>query len=177
MVRNAQMWGGLFWLAIGAYVTWAGRDLGLGRLAEPGSGFAFFWIGLIMCALAASVIVQAVLTGSENIASLWDETRWEKVLLVTVMLLVFGFLFEYLGFIVCALAMLLILMFFIDPVEPKLALIVSIGSTFLVWAALTEALKIQLPAGILAGAPEDLLRAIARRGINAVGAVFAFLFR
>ena len=83
MVRNAQMWGGLFWLAIGGYVTWAGRDLGLGRLAEPGSGFAFFWIGLIMSALAVSVIAQAVLSGSEDIASLWDETRWEKVLLVT----------------------------------------------------------------------------------------------
>ena len=177
MIRNAQMWGGLFWLAIGGYVTWAGRDLGLGRLAEPGSGFAFFWIGLIMCALAVSVIVQAVIKGSESVASLWDETRWEKVLIVTVMLLVFGFLFDWLGFIVCSLALLLVLMFFIDPVEPKLALAVSIGSTFLVWAALTEALKIQLPAGILAGAPEDMLRAIARGGINAVGAVFSFIFR
>ena len=68
-------------------------------------------------------------------------------------------------------------MFFIDPVEPKLALIVSIGSTFLVWAALTEALKIQLPAGILAGAPETALRAVARGGINAFGAVFSFIFR
>ena len=177
MVGNAQMWGGLFWLAIGAYVTWAGRDLGLGRLAEPGSGFAFFWIGLMMSALAASVVVQAVMKGSESIASLWDETRWEKVLLVTVMLLVFGFLFEFLGFIVCALGMLLVLMFFIDRVETKTALIVSFGSTFLVWAALTEALKIQLPAGILAGAPEDMLRAIARSGIKAIGAVFAFIFR
>ena len=115
--------------------------------------------------------------GSESIASLWDETRWEKVLLVTVMLLVFGFLFEFLGFIVCALGMLLVLMFFIDRVETKTALIVSFGSTFLVWAALTEALKIQLPAGILAGAPEDMLRAIARSGIKAIGAVFAFIFR
>ena len=177
VVANAQMWGGLFWLAIGAYVTWVGRDLGLGRIADPGSGFAFFWIGLIMCALSASVIVQALSRGSESIQSLWDETRWQKVLLVTVMLLVFGFLFEFLGFIVCALALLLILMFFIDPVEPKLALLVSIGSTFVVWAALTEALKIQLPAGILAGAPEGALRAIARGGINAVSAVFQFIFR
>ena len=177
MAGNAQMLGGLFWLTIGAYVTWAGRDLGLGRLAEPGSGFAFFWIGLIMCALSASVVVQAVIKGSENIASLWEETRWEKVLLVTVMLLVFGFLFDWLGFIICSLALLLVLMFFIDRVETKTALIVSFGSTFLVWAALTEALKIQLPAGILAGAPEDALRAIARGGINAVAAIFSFIFR
>ena len=177
MVANAQMWGGLFWLAIGAYVTWAGRDLGLGRLAEPGSGFAFFWIGLMMCAMALFVTVQAMIKGSESIASLWDETRWQKVLLVTVILLVFGFLFEFLGFIICAVALLLILMFFIDPVEPKLALLVSLGATFVVWAALTEALKIQLPAGILAGAPEAALRAIARGGINAITAVFNFIFR
>ena len=61
--------------------------------------------------------------------------------------------------------------------EPKTALLISFGSTFLVWAALTEALKIQLPAGILAGAPEDFLRAVARGGINAVGAIFSFFFR
>ena len=84
---------------------------------------------------------------------------------------------ERLGFIICSLALLLVLMFFIDRVETKTALIVSFGSTFLVWAALTEALKIQLPAGILAGAPEDALRAIARGGINAVAAIFSFIFR
>ena len=150
MVRNSQMWGGLFWLAIGAYVTWAGRDMGLGVLHEPGSGFAVFWIGVIMCGLALSVVTGAVMQGSEDIAALWHGTRWGKVLLVTLMLLAFGFFFEQIGFVVCSLLLLLVLMRFVDPVPWWQALVISFGATFGVWYVLSKVLKIQMPAGILA---------------------------
>ncbi len=150
MAGNAQIWGGLFWLAIGAFVTWAGHDMGLGRLSEPGSGFALFWIGLIMFTLAFTIVMEGVVKGGESIAELWKDTRWEKVLVVTSLLLVFGFLFEYLGFVICSLGLLLVLMFFIDPVKPWLAVLVSFGATFGVWYVLTKWLKIQMPNGILA---------------------------
>lgn len=149
LLRNSQMWGGLFWLAIGAYVVWVGKDLGLGKLSEPGSGFAFYWIGLFMCALAAIVTGQGILKGSEDVAELWAGTRWAKVLLVTILLLVFGFLFERLGFVACSLALLLILMRFVDPVPWWKALVISFGATFGVWWVLTKWLKIQMPNGIL----------------------------
>jgi putative tricarboxylic transport membrane protein len=177
VVRNAQLWGGLFWLAIGAYVTWAGKDLGLGQPREPGSGFALFWIGIVMCGIALAIISQAVLQGSETLASLWQGTRWEKVLIVTVLLLIFGFLFDHIGFIICAIVLLVVLMTFIDPVPLPTALAISIGSTLLVWSVLTEVLKIQMPAGILAGAPEDALRAMARSCISAIVWVFSTIFR
>lgn len=173
MLANAQIWGGLFWLAIGAYVAWSGWKLDLGKLSEPGSGFALFWLGLIMCALSANEVVKAAVKGGETFAELWKDTRWQKVLLVTVMLLVFGFAFEAIGFIVCSLAMLLILMLFVDPVEPRRAILVSVLSTFVVWATLTEALKIQMPAGVLAGRPEELLRGMVRT----IGALITAVIR
>ncbi len=150
MVGNAQMWGALFWLAIAIFVTWAGRDLGLGKLHEPGSGFALFWIGLIMSGLAVVTLIEAFRGKPESLASLWHGTRWEKVLLIVGLLLVFGFFFDWLGFVVCSLGLLLILMFFVDPVKPWLALVVSFGATFGVWYVLTKWLKIQMPNGILA---------------------------
>lgn len=121
MAKNAQLCGGLFWLAISAYVTWAGLDLGLGKLSEPGSGFALFWIGLIMCALSLSVVVPAAVNGSEALSSYWEGTRWPKVLLVVVLLLVFGFYFERLGFMICAIAVLLVLMRDVDPLDWRVA--------------------------------------------------------
>ncbi len=148
-LKNSQVWGALFWLAISAYVTWAGQDLGIGKLHEPGSGFALYWIGLLMFAMSFAVLMQAVVGGGESIASLWAGTRWQKVLLVVVMLLVFGFFFERLGFVVCSLGLLLILMFFVDPVRPWLAIIVAFGATFGVWYVLSKLLKIQMPSGIL----------------------------
>jgi len=151
MIRNSEFWGGLFWLAIGAFVIWVGRDLGLGRLQEPGPGFAFFWIGIAMCALALAVVGPALVSRGPSLASLWTGTRWGKVLVVIALLLAYSFLFEAIGFIVCTLALLLVLMWFVDPVDWWLAIIVAVLATFSVWAALTKWLKIQLPAGVLAG--------------------------
>src|SRR4030095_6992113 len=151
MIRNSELWGGLFWLAIGVFVTWAGRDTGLGRLSEPGPGFALFWIGILMCALSRGVIGQAIVSGGATLASLWAGTRWRKVLVVVGLLLVYGAGFQALGFIPCTLALLLALMWFVDPVDGRLATTVAVIATFGVWFALTKWLKIQLPAGILYG--------------------------
>jgi len=151
VIRNSELWGGLFWLAIGAFVIWAGRDMGLGRLHEPGSGFAFYWIGILMCALSLGVIGQALVSGGPALSSLWAGTRWGKVLAVVVLLLVYGVAFEPVGFVVCTVALLLALMWFVDPVRWWVAILVAGGSTAGVWLALTKWLKIQLPAGVLAG--------------------------
>jgi putative tricarboxylic transport membrane protein len=151
VIRNSELWGGLFWLSIGAFVVWAGRDMGLGGVHEPGPGFAFYWIGMLMCAFAASILGQALISGGPPLASLWAGTHWGKALVVTLLLLAYAVAFEPIGFIPCTLALLLALMWFVDPVEWWLAPLVAGGATFGVWLALTKWLKIQLPAGLLAG--------------------------
>jgi putative tricarboxylic transport membrane protein len=151
VIRNSELWGGLFWLGAGGYIIFAGRDMGLGGLHEPGAGFAVYWVGILMCVLAASVVGQAVVSGGPSLASLWEGTRWGKVLGVVLLLLAYGVAFEPIGFIVCTMALLLVLMWFVDPVKWWVAIVVAAGSTAAVWLALTKWLKIQLPAGILAG--------------------------
>lgn len=151
MLARAELWGGLFWLAVGAFVCWSGRDLGLGTLHEPGSGFALFWIGLLMIGLSLLVVAPAVVTASPSVASLWDGTRWPRVILVIALLLIFGFSFETIGFVPGAIALLLVLMLFVDPVVWWKALIVAVTAPLCVWWAMTRWLKIQLPAGLLSG--------------------------
>lgn len=149
MLRNAQMWGGLVWLALGIFIAFQGYDLGLGEAREPGSGFAIFWLGLITAALATSIVLSAVKNGSEDLASLWRGTRWPKVFLVIALLLVFGFLFDTIGFVLCSLVLLLVLMRFVDPVAWPTALIVAFGGTFGIWYVMNKLLLIQLPNGLL----------------------------
>jgi putative tricarboxylic transport membrane protein len=151
VLARAEVWGGIFWLAVGAFVTWSGRDLGLGTLHEPGSGFALFWIGLMMMGLSLPVIISAVLTPSPSVASLWSGTRWGRVLLVIGLLLIFGFSFERVGFIPGAVSLLLVLMLFVDPVRPWKAVAVSVVAPLAVWLVMTRWLKIQLPPGLLDG--------------------------
>lgn len=149
-IGNAELWGGLFWLALGLFVTWQGWKMGLGVLSEPGSGFAIFWCGMMMAGLSLTIIVAAIADGGPALSSLWAETRWGKVLLVTALLVVFGFFFEQIGFIPCSLILLLFLMRFIDPVPWWQAIVVSFGAVLGIWFVLAKFLKIQLPAGVLA---------------------------
>jgi putative tricarboxylic transport membrane protein len=151
VLARAELWGGLFWLAVGAYVAWAGRDLGLGSLHEPGSGFALFWIGLLMMGLSLLVVAPAVATPSASVASLWDGTRWPRIIVVVALLLIFGFSFETIGFVPGAIALLLVLMLFVDPVAWWKAVLVAVTAPMVVWWAMTRWLKIQLPAGLLSG--------------------------
>jgi putative tricarboxylic transport membrane protein len=143
------MWGGLVWLVLGIFVAFQGYELGLGQTREPGSGFAIFWLGLLTAAFAASIVFSAIKNGSEDLASLWHGTRWGKVALIIVLLLVFGFLFERIGFVVCSLALLLVLMRVVDPVPWTTALLVSFGATFGIWYVMNKLLLIQLPNGWL----------------------------
>jgi putative tricarboxylic transport membrane protein len=150
MVRSSEFWGGLFWLAIGTFIIWSGRDLGLGRLNEPGPGFILFWIGCLMVALAGVVLLAAFREPGSDLAHLWTGTRWGKVAFVVTLLLAYGAAFEPIGFVPCTLALLLILMLFVDPVPWWQALLVAFGAVFTVWYVITRTLKIQLPAGVLA---------------------------
>lgn len=143
------MWGGLVWLVLGIFVAFQGYELGLGQTREPGSGFAIFWLGLLTAAFAASIVFSAIKNGSEDITSLWRGTRWGKVALIIVLLLVFGYLFDTIGFVVCSLALLLVLMRVVDPVPWPTALIVSFGATFGIWYVMNKLLLIQLPNGWL----------------------------
>jgi putative tricarboxylic transport membrane protein len=149
-IANAELWGGLFWLVLGLYVTWQGYVQGLGELREPGSGFALFWCGVIWSGLATTIVVGALVEGGPTVKSLWVGTRWQKVLLVMAILLVFGFFFERIGFIPSGLILLLVLMRLIDPVPWWQAIVVSFGSVIGCWYVLSKLLLIQLPAGILA---------------------------
>ena len=146
MVRRAELWGGLFWLAIGAFVTWQGWKLELGTLREPGSGFVFFWLGLAMCGLSLFIAAKGATAGPE-LGELWQGARWTNVLLVIAALVAFGLLFERLGFVLCALALLLFLMTVVDPVSPWLSVPISVIAAVGVWFVLEKLLRIQLPAG------------------------------
>jgi len=143
------MWGGLFWLAFGLFIAYQGYELGLGQAREPGSGFAIFGIGLLTAGFAASIVFSAIKNGSEDLASLWRDTRWAKILLIIALLLIFGFLFERIGFIICSLVLLLVLMRIVDPVPWPTALITSVGATFGIWYVMNKLLLIQLPNGLL----------------------------
>jgi putative tricarboxylic transport membrane protein len=150
VVRSSELWGGVFWACLGVFVAWSGRDLGLGRVNDPGSGFALFWLGVIMVALSGAIILAAFRDPGAPLTQLWADTRWGKILLVVTLLVVYGVFFESIGFVPASVALLLILMTFVDPVRPLVALPVAILAPLAVYHLVTKWLKIQMPAGLMA---------------------------
>jgi len=148
-LKNAELWGALGWLAFSAFVVVAGRGLGIGAVNDPGSGFLLFWLGLLMCALSAAILANAVLAGGPSLASLWQDTRWRKVLVIIASLCAFALLLDKLGFLLAVIPLLLVLLRAIDPVPWPIALPVGIGAPLAVWWLLKRLLLIQLPSGVL----------------------------
>ena len=147
MIRNSELWGGAVLARLGAYVVFAGRDMGLGTLASAGPRFCLLWVGILMCALALAVVGQARRHGGPTLASLWAGTRWRKVLVVVALLLVYGVAFEPIGSSSARCRSLLVLMWFIDPVRWWLALLVAVVRRPASGGVLKRLQLIQLPAG------------------------------
>ena len=77
-LNNSELWGGLIGLALGAFVVWSGLKLKLGTINDPGSGYVLFYTGLLMCLLAATIIVAAVTEGGPTFGSSWEDARWRN---------------------------------------------------------------------------------------------------
>lgn len=147
-LNNAELCGGVLWLALSLFVTWQGGRLGLGEVSRPGLGFALFWIGLLMCGLSLAIVARAIFVEGLSVSSLWAGTRWSKTLIVIATLGVYGYAFSELGFIVSTIPMMLILLRSVDPVRWSLTIPLGLGTPLLLWWVLTRLLHIQLPAGV-----------------------------
>ena len=149
LLATAELWAALFWLALGVFVVWAGRDLGIGTVEAPGSGFLPFWAGILMCAFALAVLWNAVTGEGASVASLWADVRWDSVVLMIGSLAVYAALLDVLGFLLATVPLLLVLLRGVDPVRWRTAIPIAVLSTVAVWWVLKRALLIQLPAGVL----------------------------
>jgi putative tricarboxylic transport membrane protein len=150
MWRKADLWGGLFWLALGIGAAWQGLALGYGVLNDPGTGFMVFWAGLLIAGFAAAILVDAVLGAQgPSLSALWAGTRWQRVVVVVLALAAYAAAFRHLGFILCTLALLTLLLRGVERVRWTVAIPVVLVATFGTWYVVTRWLKILLPVGVL----------------------------
>jgi putative tricarboxylic transport membrane protein len=147
-LNNTELWGGLLGLGLALFTTRAGWSLGVGSVNDPGSGFMLFYIGLLMCVLATALIISAFTEGGPTFASRWSGARWTKPLVVIASLSAFAVALDYVGFLISAIALLLLLLRLVDPVRWSLALPVGVLAPVVVWWVLKKGLLIQLPSGV-----------------------------
>lgn len=159
-MRPSDIGTGLIGLGLGLWLAFEGRDLGLGDLHEPGSGFILFWVGAIMAALSVLLAGSAVLAGaggrSGDAPAAGDTAgdtpfgeRWRRVPLVLALLLVYCALLETVGFIPMTALLLLVLLRTVEPQSWLKAVAYSVAITLIVYVLFGIGLGTQFPAGLL----------------------------
>jgi putative tricarboxylic transport membrane protein len=145
-VKKTKIIVAFFWIALGILVCYGATRLGLGTVTEPGSGFIFFWLGLILVMLSLAALAES-LRSTEGIVQT-REMNWVKIALVLLSLLLYAFFLERLGFVLTTFLLLSFLLGWIEQANwirsLGVAAVAALGSfaVFELW------LKIRLPKGI-----------------------------
>jgi putative tricarboxylic transport membrane protein len=147
-MNRADVASSLLWAGVGAYVCYAGWDLELGAVNDPGSGFMIFWVGVIMLLLAAIVFVGAVRrTPGTGPQMVWGH-RWKKVVMVVAALVAYAWVLSWLGFIATTFILLVLLFKFVEPQRWTVAVGGAVASALLAYAVFHLWLGAQLPPGV-----------------------------
>jgi putative tricarboxylic transport membrane protein len=148
-VRDADALSALPWLVLGAGVAWAGWDLELGLLRDPGSGFLLFWVGIVTMGLALCVLGGALRApAGPGVAALWTGTRWPKVVGVLVALVAYAYALPWLGFLLTTTLLLVVLFKAVEPQRWSVAIGGAVASALVAWVVFRLWLGTQLPAGV-----------------------------
>jgi putative tricarboxylic transport membrane protein len=141
----------LFWLTVGGGVFYQGFKLGKGDLNNPGPGFIFFWMGLIMVGLSAVILILDVLKtpSSEENTQEWSGVHWAKIISVLISLVLYAYFLTFLGFVLCTTALLIFLFKVVEPQRWSIAVVAAISSVLVAYLVFCVWLGSQLPRGFL----------------------------
>jgi putative tricarboxylic transport membrane protein len=150
-VKSKDIISSLFWMIVGAGVCYGGVDLELGTLHDPGSGFIFFWVGLIMVGLSLSIFIRALKEKGKagEMRLIWSEVQWKKIVSVLVALFLYGYFFQTLGFILSAALLLVFLFKAVEPQRWSVAILGAVVSSLVAYVVFQVWLGSQLPKGLL----------------------------
>lgn len=137
----------VFWFALALVICYRSTLLGVGSASEPGSGFIFFWSGVIMAVLALMILAGSLRdSGEEPIALIG--IHWRKVSLVLAVLVLYALGLEKFGFVLTTFALLSFLLWIGNEARWPIVFAVAGAAALGSFALFDFWLKIRLPKGI-----------------------------
>lgn len=149
---NAERVASLVWFTFGAASVYGALDLGVGTMAEPGSGFMAFSGGSFVALMALLIFIKSWRgdpSSKARVASLWRGVNWWRSVAIVLLTLAFILSFETLGFFVCSFLLLVIIMRWLEGMSWKIALITPVVAVLATYTLFQTVLNISLPRGIL----------------------------
>ncbi len=146
--------GSIFWLAVGVFVAIKAYLLGFGSFRQPGPGFIFFLMALLLTVLSAvdlgTTFIGKAKAGKEKPDEpLWLGVRWQKVLLLLVALSVYVYVFNFLGFLFSTFLLMIFLFRAVEPTKWWVSILASFITILVSYGVFGLWLKVPFPQGIL----------------------------
>ena len=150
-MRSRDIISSLFWAGMGIWICCGSYKLGLGTLHDPGGGFMFFWVGVIMIGLSLAILIRAIREKAVKgeMKAIWLGISWKKMISVLVALFIYAYLFTILGFILSTVLLLIFLFKAVEPQKWSWAILGAIVSTLAAYGVFRIWLQCQLPQGLL----------------------------
>lgn len=135
----------------GLAAAYQGYNLEIGSLSDPGSGFIFFWLGVIIVGLSGIVFFQALRKPHRARApeALFNPPDLKRILIIIAVLVVYAGTLEYLGFVISTLFVMLFLFKLMGPQSWRTAIIGALVSSISAYLVFDIWLGCTLPSGLL----------------------------
>ncbi len=149
---NADRVGSIFWLAVGLISAYGALQLGFGNWHEPGSGFLPFLAACFVTFMALIIFVQSFMRGrtlEKGLSALWKDVNWRRPLSIALIILVYIFVLESLGFLLTNFLLLFLLFKKVEKLAWIKAVVYPALTVTISYVLFHVILKSTLPRGFL----------------------------
>jgi len=140
----------IFFLIIGVFFSLYARSVEIGTWQEPGPGFLPFWAGITIAIMSAVLLLKNVKRKGPVRPSFFPESdSWKRVLATFIAVILYNFIFDFLGFAWTTFFFVGFLVKFIFPQSWARTLIVAVSAAIMARLLFINLLETQLPKGFL----------------------------
>ncbi len=140
----------IFFLIIGVFFALYAQSVEIGTWNEPGPGFLPFWAGITITMMSIALLVKSAKRKGPVRPSFFPEAEsWKRVLATFSGLILYNFIFDFLGFAWTTFFFVGFLVKFIFPQSWARTLIVAVAAAVMARLLFINFLGTQLPKGFL----------------------------
>jgi putative tricarboxylic transport membrane protein len=120
-----------------------------GSFENPGAGFLPFFTGLFITAFSAATFLLTIKRRWRPLRELWEGTRWQRALIVTVGLIIYSAFLNDLGFLLSTILFMGFLLRLLERISWKVTILATLLATLGFYLVFQIWLEAQLPRGLL----------------------------
>ncbi len=136
-------------MLIGIAIMGGSLRYSFGSFENPGAGFLPFFTGLFITAFSVATFLQIIKRRWRPLRELWQGTRWQRALVVTVCLIIYSAFLNDVGFLLVTILFMGFLLRLLERKTWKVTIFAALLTTVGFYLVFQTWLEAQLPRGLL----------------------------